>query len=100
MSFFLACSSPPLAAARSVFSSPWQILREHAEQYAEQLVLTLEQALDATAPDGGPDFATRLTAIRLLLAEAYGEPGSGRAAESASTVEDELAELRRRRGLA
>lgn len=77
-----------------------EVLREHAEQYAEQLVLTFEQALDAVAPDGGPDFATRLTALRILLAEAYGEPARGDAAQGTSAVEDELAELRRRRGLA
>jgi hypothetical protein len=100
----LAEESQRLAAADAVRTDERrpvrEVLREHAEQYAEQLVLTFEQALDATAPDGGPDFATRLTAIRLLLSEAYGEPGSGRAAEGTSAVEDELAELRRRRGLA
>jgi hypothetical protein len=74
------------------------LLREHAEQQAERLVLTFEQALEATDHDGRPDFSTRLTALRLLLAEAYG----GRAGEDAgaSRVEDELGELRRRRGLA
>jgi hypothetical protein len=100
----LAQEAQQLAAADAVRTAERrpvrEVLREHAEQYAEQLVLTFEQALDATAPDGGPDFATRLTALRLLLAEAYGEPSPGRPAEGTSAVEDELAELRRRRGLA
>lgn len=100
----LADESQRLAAADAIRTDERrpvrEVLREHAEQYAEQLVLTFEQALDATAPDGGPDFATRLTALRLLLAEAYGEPAPGRSAEGTSAVEDELAELRRRRGLA
>jgi hypothetical protein len=100
----LAHEAQQLAAADSMRTAERRpvrdVLREHAEQYAEQLVLTFEQALDATAPDGAPDFATRLTALRLLLAEAYGEHSPGRPAESTSAVEDELAELRRRRGLA
>ena len=69
---------------------------ETHEEQAERLVLTFEQALEATEPDGRPDFSTRLTALRLLLDEAYREP-SAPAAES--RVEDELAELRRRRNL-
>jgi hypothetical protein len=77
-----------------------ELLREHAEEYAEQLVLVFEQALDATTADGRPDFATRLTALRLLLTEAYAEPSVGSATTSPSAVEDELAELRRRRGMA
>lgn len=100
----LAHEAQQLAAADAVRTAERrpvrEVLREHAEQYAEQLVLTFEQALDAIAPDGGPDFATRLAALRLLLAEAYGEPARGQAAQGTSAVEDELAELRRRRGLA
>jgi hypothetical protein len=75
-----------------------ELLREYAEQSAERLVLTFEQALEATDHDGRPDFTTRLAALRLLLSESYDAP-----AEEASTpsrAEDELAELRRRRGLA
>jgi hypothetical protein len=75
-----------------------ELLREHAEQYAERLVLTFEQALEATDHDGRPDFPTRLAALRLLLSEAYAEAGDD--ASNFSRAEDELAELRRRRGLA
>ena len=75
-----------------------EILREHAEQQAERLVLAFEQALEATDHDGRPDFSTRLTALRMLLDEAYGDPALE--AERPSRVEDELGELRRRRGLA
>jgi hypothetical protein len=88
-----------LAAADAVRTGPRrpvrELLREHAEEQAERLVLTFEQALEATEPDGRPDFSTRLTALRLLLDEAYREPSA--AAES--RVDDELAELRRRRHL-
>ena len=75
-----------------------EVLREHAELQAERIVLTFEQALEATEHDGRPDFSTRLTALRMLLDEAYGQ----RPAEAGATarVEDELGELRRRRGLA
>jgi hypothetical protein len=72
------------------------LLREHAEQHAERLLLTLEQALDATDQAGLPDHHARLAALRLLLDEAYREP----AGESSSPMADELGELRRRRGLA
>jgi hypothetical protein len=75
-----------------------ELLREHAEQYAERLVLTFEQALEATHHDGRPDFPTRLAALRLLLSEAYDEAGDD--VSNPSRAEDELAELRRRRGLA
>lgn len=97
----LADESHRLAAADAVRSAAPRpvrhVLREHAEQEAERIVLTFEQALEATEADGRPDFPTRLAALRLLLHEAYGEPGG---AESQSRVDDELAELRRRRGLA
>jgi hypothetical protein len=73
-----------------------ELLREHAEQHAERLLLTVEQALDATGQDGRPDHHARLAALRLLLDEAYREP----AAEGSSPIADELGELRRRRGLA
>jgi hypothetical protein len=73
-------------------------LREYAEQYAERLVLTFEQALEATDHDGRPDFTTRLAALRLLLSESYDAPAEE--ASNPSRAEDELAELRRRRGLA
>lgn len=100
----LAGEANLLAAADSVRTGERrpvrELLREHAEEYAEQLVLIFEQALDATTADGRPDFATRLTALRLLLSEAYAEPSAGGAATSPSAVEDELAELRRRRGMA
>jgi hypothetical protein len=96
----VAEESARLAAADSVLSAPRrpvrELLREHAEEQAERLVLTFEQALEATEPDGRPDFSTRLTALRLLLDEAYREPGAG---APESRVEDELAELRRRRNL-
>jgi hypothetical protein len=96
----LAEESARLAATDSVRSLPRrpvrELLREHAEEQAERLVLTFEQALEATEPDGRPDFSTRLTALRLLLDEAYREPTPG---APESRVEDELAELRRRRNL-
>jgi hypothetical protein len=96
----LAEESQRLAAADSVRTDPRrpvrELLREHAEEQAERLVLTFEQALEATEPDGRPDFSTRLTALRLLLDEAYREPAAG---APESKIEDELAELRRRRNL-
>ena len=90
-----------LAAADSALTSEprplRELLRDHAELHAERLVLILEQALDATGHDGRPDHHARLAALRLLLDEAYPEP-AGETGES--RVEDELADLRRRRGLA
>jgi hypothetical protein len=98
----LAEESQRLAAADAVRTDVRrpvrELLREHAEQYAERLVLTFEQALEATDHDGRPDFTTRLAALRLLLSEAYDQ--SGDETSSPSRAEDELAELRRRRGLA
>jgi DNA repair exonuclease SbcCD ATPase subunit len=98
----LADESQRLAAADAMRTEARrpvrELLREHAEQYAERLVLTFEQALEATDHDGRPDFTTRLAALRLLLCEAYDETGGD--ASTPSRAEDELAELRRRRGLA
>jgi hypothetical protein len=96
----LAEESHRLAAAESVRTSERrpvsEILREHADYHAERLLLILEQALDATDEAGRPDHHARLAALRLLLDEARDEPG----AERASPIEDELGELRRRRGIA
>jgi hypothetical protein len=96
----LAEESQRLAAADAVRTAEPvpvpELLREHAEQHAERLLLTVEQALDATDQAGRPDHHARLAALRLLLDEAYRDP----AAERSSPIADELGELRRRRGLA
>ncbi|HSC93266.1 MAG TPA: hypothetical protein VLB86_16555 [Gaiellaceae bacterium] len=68
-----------------------QLLRRRAEQHAEGLWHSFEEALRATGPDGAPDHAVRLAAARALLAEAYDVQGGG------AELEDELARLRARR---
>ncbi|HSL66368.1 MAG TPA: hypothetical protein VK874_17065 [Gaiellaceae bacterium] len=68
-----------------------QLLRRRAEQHADGLWRTFEEAMRADAPDGGPDHAIRIAAARALLAEAYDQQGGG------AELEDELARLRARR---
>jgi hypothetical protein len=76
-----------------------EILQDLAQQRLESIVLSFQEALEATRPDGRPDFETRLAAARALLAEAYGDTHTD-AAPEAPRLEDELARLRARRGLA
>jgi hypothetical protein len=88
------------ASAQDVRKRPVrELLQDLAQQQVESIVLSFQNALEATRPDGRPDFETRLAAARALLAEAYGDTHTDAATE-ASGLEDELARLRVRRGLA
>lgn len=69
------------------------LLRRRAEQEVERLWQTFSQALEATRPDGEPDFEVRLSAARALLAEAYAVPGESRPLN----LPDELAALREKK---
>jgi hypothetical protein len=77
-----------------------ELLRERAEEQADMLWRIFEESLEATRPDGAPDFPTRLLAARELLVAAYGAeqqqqpaPVTGDAAAHA----DELSQLRTRK---
>ena len=70
-----------------------ELLRERAEQHGDRIWRSVEGALEATRPDGRPDHETRLTALRLLLAEAYDADRRG----AWPIPDDELGRLRERR---
>jgi hypothetical protein len=72
-----------------------ELLRARAELEAERLWRTFDEALEATGANGAPDYQTRLSAARALLAEAYSGSVATPAAEPA--VSDELADLRERK---
>lgn len=77
------------------------LLRQLAEEHVDRIAQVFEEALEATMPDGTPDLGTRLTTARALLAEAYGEPARDVSTTAdPQTLEDELADLRQRRGAA
>lgn len=67
-----------------------RLLRHRAEQHADGVWRSFEEAMRATLADGAPDHAMRIAAARALLAEAYTEAGG-------AALEDELAQLRARR---
>jgi hypothetical protein len=67
-----------------------RLLRHRAEQHADGVWKSFEEAMRATMHDGSPDHAMRIAAARALLAEAYSEAGG-------AALEDELAQLRARR---
>ncbi len=67
-----------------------RLLRHRAEQHADGVWRSFEEAMRATMRDGSPDHAMRIVAARALLAEAYTEAGG-------AALEDELAQLRARR---
>jgi hypothetical protein len=67
-----------------------RLLRHRAEQHADGVWRSFEEAMRATMQDGAPDHAMRIAAARALLAEAYTEAGG-------AALEDELAQLRARR---
>ena len=67
-----------------------RLLRHRAEQHADGVWRSFEEAMRATMHDGSPDHAMRIVAARALLAEAYTEAGG-------AALEDELAQLRARR---
>ena len=73
-----------------------ELLRARAELEAERLWRTFDEALEATGANGAPDYPTRLSAARALLAEAYAG-NSAAAPAGASAAADELAELRQRK---
>ena len=75
-------------------------LRRQAEQHADLLWRSFQDALTALRSDGSADFRVRLEATRALLSEAY--PESAPPERSALTPEqqaaqDELASVRARR---
>ena len=75
-------------------------LRRQAEQHADLLWRSFQDALTALRSDGSVDFRVRLEAARALLSEAY--PESAPPERSALTAEqqaaqDELASVRARR---
>jgi hypothetical protein len=72
-----------------------ELLRARAELEADRLWQTFDEALQATTPEGAPDFRMRLDAARALLAEAYAPTAEPTAADPA--VQDQLAELRERK---
>jgi hypothetical protein len=74
-------------------------LRERLESRIDLLWRTFEQSLDATHPDGTPDYRTRLDAARMLLGAAYpgAAPSGSTPAADDERLEDELARLRDRR---
>jgi hypothetical protein len=72
-------------------------LAHRVEEHAESLWAVFADALAATTSDGRPDHRTRMLAARTLLAEALG-PGARRQGKR-PRVQDELAELRRRRAV-
>jgi hypothetical protein len=67
-----------------------RLLRHRAEQHADTVWRSFEEAMRATMQDGAPDHAMRIAAARALLAEAYSDAGG-------AALEDELAQLRARR---
>jgi hypothetical protein len=71
-----------------------ELLRARVELEAERLWRTFDDALEATAANGAPDYQTRLNAARALLAEAY---AAGDSPAEQTPVADELAELRERK---
>lgn len=85
-------SSEPRAASEE--------LRDRLEARIDLLWRTFEESLEATQPDGTPDYRTRLDAARMLLGAAY--PTDAAASDSTPAadeerLEDELASLRDRR---
>jgi hypothetical protein len=93
---------PPPAAVEPVVVEPAAVerrpssmralVRERAEREAERVWSAFAGALDATLPDGRPDYATRLAAAQALL-EVGGEAATG------ASQSDELAGRRARRGV-
>ena len=91
----MASSSAPRPAPRPV-ANEWvrDLLRDRAGEQAERIWAVFDDALRATDADGRPDHELRLRAARALLAEI-----SGPSAEGPVVSEDELARLRRAKGL-
>ena len=81
-----------LAAAGAAARDVRELLRRRAEEHADRIWRTLDQALAATRPDGGIDHGTRLAALQLLINDAFST-----SPVPAATVEDELARLRYRK---
>ena len=81
-------------------SAEWvrDLLRERVGEQAERIWAVFDEALRATDADGRPDHALRLRAAWALLAEVYGPPAEA-TVESPAASSDELAQLRRAKGL-
>jgi hypothetical protein len=100
----LATVSAELEAENRVADAPQpgesarDYLRRRLEAEGERVWQAFESALDATRPDGTPDYRTRLAAATALLAEAYSTGDAPRApvlpAEGEEPKSDELALLR------
>jgi hypothetical protein len=94
-----APESVPAVAEAETHQPAGDALRERLEQRIDILWRTFEDSLEATHPDGTPDYRTRLDAARMLLGAAYPTDaalGSTPAADE-ERLEDELARLRDRR---
>src|SRR5215211_7201147 len=61
-------------ARRELAKHARQRLREEVEHEHELIWQGYREALEATHPDGSPDFRTRVMARDALLAQAYGKP--------------------------
>jgi hypothetical protein len=74
-------------------------LRDRLEARIDLLWRTFEESLEATQPDGTPDYRTRLDAARMLLGAAYPNEAATDSTPAADEerLEDELARLRDRR---
>ena len=74
-------------------------LRDRLEARIDLLWRTFEESLEATQPDGTPDYRTRLDAARMLLGAAYPNDAATDSTPAADEerLEDELARLRDRR---
>jgi hypothetical protein len=75
-------------------------LRRQAEHHADLIWQAFQDALTALRSDGAVDSRLRLEAARSLLAEAYPEsaPPERSLTSEQQTAQDELADLRARRG--
>jgi hypothetical protein len=74
-------------------------LRRQAEQHADLLWRSFQDALNALRSDGSADFRVRLEAARALLTEAYPEsaPPERALTPEQQAAQDELASVRARR---
>jgi hypothetical protein len=92
--------APVVEPAPQSTSAEWvrDLLRERVGEQAERIWAVFDDALRATDADGRPDHALRLRAAWALLAEVYGPPAEA-GAELPVAASDELAKLRRAKGL-
>lgn len=91
--------APVVEPAPHSTSAEWvrDLLRERVNEQAERIWAVFDDALGATDADGRPDHALRLRAASALLAEVNGAPEAR--SGPPVTTSDELAKLRRAKGL-